>query len=223
MNVLEKPLELGRREIGIDHQSGARLHFRGEPLFLEPLAQGSAASTLPDNGVIHRLSRGALPEQRGLSLISEANGGDLVPSDPAVAQDPLCHCPLREPNIHGIVFNPTRLRIYLRDFLTGSRARVPFAIEQNSAGTRRPLVEGKNVCCLVHGSGCSAAGRPIPAEALMGNYAIARHVSIRQLWQAGCYCNQLPGLHPQNSRSLFSLLSRVGCTREAYRTYRAAL
>jgi hypothetical protein len=147
MNMFEKPLELGRGEIGVDHQSGARVHFRGEPLFLEPLAQGSAASTLPDDGVIHRLSRGTLPEQRGLSLIGEANGTDLAPGDPAFAQDLLCHCPLREPNVHGIVFDPARLWIYLLDFLTGSRTWVPLTIEQNGAGARRPLVEGKNISC----------------------------------------------------------------------------
>jgi len=74
-DVLEQPLDLRRREVGIEHQPGAladqlRLTVPGQLL-----AARRRAAVLPDERPMHRASGVALPGANGLALIRDAEGG----------------------------------------------------------------------------------------------------------------------------------------------------
>ena len=62
---------------GIEQQAGAR----GDQRLVAGLAQrgagGGGAAVLPDDGVVDRLAGGAVPDQRGLALVGDADGRDV--------------------------------------------------------------------------------------------------------------------------------------------------
>jgi len=75
--MVEDPLQLGGRKIGIDQQPGAR----GDPVAMPGLAQFGAeiggAPVLPDDGIMDRRARGPVPDKRGFALVGDADGGDV--------------------------------------------------------------------------------------------------------------------------------------------------
>jgi len=64
--VVQNPLELGPGKIGIRNQSSLLPQLGVEPFFLKLLAEVGGPSALPDDGVVYRLARSAVPEDRGL-------------------------------------------------------------------------------------------------------------------------------------------------------------
>src|SRR5690606_35011609 len=73
-NVVEQPLELGRREIGVDHQARALADERLVSLPHEFLAARGGAAVLPDDGARHRTAGLSLPERRRLALVGDSDG-----------------------------------------------------------------------------------------------------------------------------------------------------
>src|SRR4030095_2614250 len=74
---LKNPLELWRAERGVDHQAGFSANERFQTPLLHSVAHGGGPTVLPNDGVPDRIARGAIPNNRCLALISNANGGDI--------------------------------------------------------------------------------------------------------------------------------------------------
>jgi hypothetical protein len=72
---IQDPLELRRGEIGIEPQAG----FLGERAPMAGLLQGAAsfgsAPVLPYDGVVDRYTGASVPDEGGLTLVGEADGG----------------------------------------------------------------------------------------------------------------------------------------------------
>jgi hypothetical protein len=100
---------------------------------------------LPDDGVGHRFSAGAVPQYGGFALVGHADRRDLRGRHVVFAHDLLRHRDLRAPDVVGIVFDPARLRKNLAKFLLRARVRMAVMVEQDGARAGGALVEGEYV------------------------------------------------------------------------------
>ena len=77
LHMVENPRHFRAGEIGIKQQPG----FGGEKLFMSLGFQSGAdlrrAPVLPDNGLVDRLARLALPHHRGFALVGDAEAADI--------------------------------------------------------------------------------------------------------------------------------------------------
>ena len=80
-DVVQQPAVLGAGEVGVGEQPRPGPDGLGVPLLPQLGAQVRRPAALPDDGAAHRLAGGPLPEQGGLPLVGQAQGGD-VPGGP---------------------------------------------------------------------------------------------------------------------------------------------
>jgi len=76
-NVVEDPRDLGGREIGIDEKPGLLLNAFTMTFGSEALAEVGGPAVLPDDGIAERLSGFAVPDNRGFTLVGDADCRDI--------------------------------------------------------------------------------------------------------------------------------------------------
>ena len=76
---VEQPLQLGARKVGVQDQPGFLLDQFCVALLLERITAARGSPVLPDDGVGDRLAGLAVPQQRGLALVGDADGKNLRP------------------------------------------------------------------------------------------------------------------------------------------------
>jgi hypothetical protein len=108
-NMFKQPLQLRCREIGIDHQLCAAANCGSKALYHKTLALWRATPTLPDDGIVYRQPGRPFPQQSGFSLISNADGLDVMYGYCRLLSRPLGNMSLRGPDVHRVVFKPTGL------------------------------------------------------------------------------------------------------------------
>ena len=144
-DVVQQPADLGAGEVGVDEQARPLRHQRPQALLLQFVAEGGGAAALPDDGVVDRLSRGPVPEDGGLPLVGDADGGDPLGVDVGGAhglrQGPL----LRGPDVQRVVLHPAGLGVDLAEGVLGPGDDLPRLVEQNGPGTGGALVQGDDV------------------------------------------------------------------------------
>ncbi len=96
---------------------------------------------------------GALPDDRGLALIGDAERGDALHAHGAARED-LTHARERvAPDILGVVLHPAGGRVVLLVLAPCNGHRTRPWIEGDGAGRGRALVDGENVLGGTHGCG----------------------------------------------------------------------
>lgn len=75
--MVEDPLDLGARKIRIQQQAGLCPEQGVMSRFAQLLTDGGRLPGLPDDRRINRVAALFLPNDRGLSLVRNANTGDL--------------------------------------------------------------------------------------------------------------------------------------------------
>ena len=131
--LAEHPLELGGREVGIEHQAGALAHHRFQTLPLELGAPVGGPAILPDDRRPHRLAGCPFPEHHGFALIGDPDRGGALPG----ARQDLTQ-------IVRIVLDPAGLGKVLRELLLGGRQHGSVLVEEDRAGAGGALVEGED-------------------------------------------------------------------------------
>ena len=76
-DMVEQPGDLAGGEIWIEQQPGLRGNCRLMAGAAQIVAGLRGAPVLPDDGVVDRLAAGAVPDDRGLALIGDADAGDV--------------------------------------------------------------------------------------------------------------------------------------------------
>jgi hypothetical protein len=66
---------------------------------------------------MHGLPRGAVPDDRGLALVGDADRGDVFRLQPGLFQRLAANRDRRGPDVLGLVLDPARGREMLREFL----------------------------------------------------------------------------------------------------------
>ena len=115
--------------------------FASPALALQRRATRRRAPVLPDNGVVQRLARRLVPDQRGFALVGDADGGDLAGIAPpsTVRQQVSAACQISrrimlDPAIGGIDWRSGTAWL-----ATGAR----LAIKQDGPGRGGALVYGQ--------------------------------------------------------------------------------
>lgn len=144
-DVIQDPADLGAGEIGVDEQSRGGDDALLQSLPLQLLAQLRRPTALPDDGVIHRLAGGLIPNDGGLPLVGDADAGDAALRQPP---DGLRRRQtLRVPDGHGVVLHPARLRIDLGKGVLGLGGDLPRPVKYDGTGAGRPLIQCQNIRC----------------------------------------------------------------------------
>jgi hypothetical protein len=141
--MVEQPADLGRGEIRIDDQPGPPRHGFGQPVAAPALAQLGGAPVLPDDGVVDRAPGGALPQNRGLALVGDADRGDRAIGSGGHGFAAGRNHPA--PDLFRFVFDPARPGMKLRQLELRRPACPALRVEQHRAGARRPLVDRQDI------------------------------------------------------------------------------
>src|SRR6185295_5880509 len=87
-------------------QTSFLANLRRKATSLEPITSCGSAAILPDDGVTNRFSRGALPNDRRLALIRNADGRDVGGDEAGFENRLRRDVGLRGPDFLGVVFHP---------------------------------------------------------------------------------------------------------------------
>src|SRR4029077_19323127 len=110
-NVVEDPLDLRPREIGGDDETGLALDQWLDAVVDQLLTDVDGAGVLPDDGAVDPLFGFLLPDHGGFALVGDADARDLVGLDPALLHRALDDALRLLPDLHRVVFDPSRLGI----------------------------------------------------------------------------------------------------------------
>ena len=105
----------------------------GAAVGAEAIAFLSGAAILPHDGVGDGPAGLAIPQQRGLALVGDADGGDVGGGESGFFQRGLGGGELGFPNGPGIVLDPAGFGENLREFLLRHRLHAASAIKNNGA------------------------------------------------------------------------------------------
>ena len=116
--VVEQPADLRAGEVGIDQQARAGPHFGFEPARAQVLADVGRTAALPDDSIVDGAPGGAVPDDRRLALVRDADRGDVVER----------HCSLGEYRLRALDLRRPR---------SPPDRGTPSRVADRSAGTRR--------------------------------------------------------------------------------------
>jgi hypothetical protein len=143
--MVQQPLQLGPRKIGIQHPSGGVLDPGSPALCTQRITTTGRAAILPDDGGRHGLPRGAVPHHGGFPLVGDTDRRDAGRLHPLLRQHLLHDLILGLPNLRGIVLHPARAWKYLPKRALRHGRHLPGTVKQDGPGTGGALVERKQV------------------------------------------------------------------------------
>lgn len=85
-HIVQDPLNFGAGEIGVNHQASGVMDLCFQAIALEFLANTGGATALPDDGIVDRLAGFFFPDNGRLTLIGDADTGDLIGVDIGLRQ-----------------------------------------------------------------------------------------------------------------------------------------
>ena len=113
-------------------------------LFAKGIRDVRRAAALPDDGVVDGLARRAIPKNRRLALVRDADRRDRA-AKARFAQGLRGNGALALPDLVRVVLDPAGLRIILPKRPLRVSADTAIAPEQNGARAGRPLIECQNI------------------------------------------------------------------------------
>src|ERR1035441_3911702 len=104
--MIQQPAHLAARKISVNDQAGFALDqvLMAGPLQL--IAEAGGAPVLPHDGVMDRFAGGAVPQNRGLALVGDANGRKIARLDSAPGQCRAGDFKLAGPDLAGVMLHP---------------------------------------------------------------------------------------------------------------------
>jgi hypothetical protein len=151
VDVVEQPAQLGRGEVRIQQEPAALRDQRLVAGGLELAAILGRAPILPDDGVVDRLARAAIPDKRRLALVGDAEGDGPA----AVALGLLQRLPGDGdgglPQVLGVVLDPAATGLVLTKLLLRRPDGTPCQVVNDGPGAGGALVDGEDA--FAHGCG----------------------------------------------------------------------
>jgi hypothetical protein len=108
-------------------------------------AEVGRAPILPDDGVVDRFTRAAVPDEGGFALVGDADSCEVALGDVARPQRLLRRRKLAGPDVTWIVLDPAALRIDLGELALGGGMDVAGAIKEDGPRAGGALVECEDV------------------------------------------------------------------------------
>ncbi len=142
--TIENPSYFGAREVGVEQQARLAPHLGLAALAPQSLADGGVLPALPDDRGVHRLPRRAIPQDRGLPLVGDADrlefAGRHVRSPQGLTHD----AKARVPDLVGLLLHPARLRKLRRDLGVCASKDSSLSRQNERRAARGALVDGEN-------------------------------------------------------------------------------
>ena len=145
LHMVENPLDLRAREVGVDDEARLLLELLDEPLALQILAYIRCLARLPDDGVVDRPSRRPVPDDRRLALVCDADGGDVTRDESRLLESFSHDFVHGAPDLFRVVLDPAGLREVLRELLLRDADDLGIHIEDDGAVARRAGVKRHDV------------------------------------------------------------------------------
>ncbi|CRK50344.1 hypothetical protein RHCRD62_110024 [Rhodococcus sp. RD6.2] len=145
VDVVEDPAKLRSREVGGEGKPGRLPIAVGSLVAGEFLAQFGGAGVLPDDGVVHRFARGAIPHDGRLALIGDADRGEVRMGEVTFGEGARHHLAGAAPDLARVVFDPPGLGEDLTVFLLRGGDHAAGVIEDHAAARRGALVDRGDV------------------------------------------------------------------------------
>ena len=145
-HLVQDPLQLGARKIGVHEQTGFFLNGLGQPTLAQGLAGRFGTAVLPDDGLMNRLAGFAVPNDRGFPLVGNADGAHLGRANARFGQRLARRGQLGAPDFQRIVLDPAGLGVVLGKFLLRHRNHAAPHIKNDAARAGGALVKCEQVC-----------------------------------------------------------------------------
>ncbi len=144
-DVLQQPGDLRGREIGVEHEPGARADERFVPVGAQPLAQRRRAAVLPDERAMQGLARGGVPHADRLALVGDRDRGQLARADvPGIRERLAGHGLGDRPQFGEIVLDPAGLGEVLRELAIRAPDRLELLVVDEAGRAGGALVDGED-------------------------------------------------------------------------------
>jgi hypothetical protein len=143
--MVQHPGDLRAREVRIGQEARPLLDHGLSAVPSELITGRRGPPVLPDDGVAHGLAAVAVPEDRSLSLVRDADGGHVARAEPGEGERLRGHSALGCPDLVRILLHPTRLRVDLADLPLRHGVRDAVGVENDRARARRSLVQRKDI------------------------------------------------------------------------------
>ena len=117
LDVLQNPAQLCRGKVGVDDQACFLTKTVGQALFDKLIGVFGGTAALPHDRVTDRLTRRLIPHDGGLTLVGDADRGDLIIGRADLAHRLTRDAQLRLPDLVRVVLDPSGLRKKLGEFL----------------------------------------------------------------------------------------------------------
>src|SRR5512143_2334278 len=144
-NPIQQMLQLRPRKVRIDYQSGLRADQLFVPSTAQFFANRRGHTTLPHDGIRQRLSCRAVPHDRRLALVGDADRGDLSRRSSRAAQHLTRDLQLRIPYRLGVVLHLPRRGINLLELRLRNCRRRSQTVEKDGSARSRSLIQSENV------------------------------------------------------------------------------
>ena len=150
LHVVEQPGDLGGREIGIEQQPGLGRDRRLVPRPLQRPAHVGRAPVLPDDGAVDRLAAAPVPDDAGLALVGDADGGNVAGRELGGGERLPRRLHRRAPDVLRVVLDPARGRVVLGELALPRPERAQVRSEYDGAARRGALIDRQNRPRLGH-------------------------------------------------------------------------
>ena len=144
-NVVEDPCHLASGKIRVDDEAGAFADEVFVPVLLQSIAVVGRAPVLPHDRVVDRSAGLAIPDDRRLALVGDADGRDISWTQVGASERLGGDGDLCGPDLIGIVLDPARTRKDLREFPLAGGHDIRVLIEDDGARARGALIEREDV------------------------------------------------------------------------------
>ena len=118
-HVVQHPLQLAAREIGVNQQTCLLLDGLTHASFAQRSANRLGTAVLPDDGVMNGGASLAVPHHRGFTLVGDAHGADIARSQAGLGQRFLGGAQLGAPDLAGVMLDPARAWVDLGQLQLG--------------------------------------------------------------------------------------------------------
>ena len=144
LDVVQDPLDLRAGEIGGQAQATDLTEAIRPLVALKLLNDVGGAHILPDDRVVHGFAGVLVPHNRGLTLVGDTHGSQLVTVDLRRLQSLGNDQTRGLPDLEGVVLDPARVREDLGEFLLSDGDNLAGVVEDDRTGRGGALIDGEN-------------------------------------------------------------------------------
>ena len=130
-HIFQQPSDLGGGKISVQHEAGLAADQWRFASGAEAIAFLGGAAILPHDRVVNGLAGFAVPQQRGLPLVGDADGGNVGGIELGFFDSGLGGGELGFPDGIGVMLHPAGFGENLREFLLRHRLHAASAIKNN--------------------------------------------------------------------------------------------